>query len=195
MKPIVFHVEAAGEFRSVEFTFASEPEVRRVRSWRKMTSATDAGEFAALAAKRWFYYTRQGATVASLDELRRAIMRNPRAELAFLLVASAEWARVAPILRTCGLVSEAERSSLLALCIEWSRYQEAHGKVRSLGTIVQKGPTKIPIVNPYLMVANHAMALCLKLWAELGLTPSSRSRLAAIPAGDMPELSKWGGDL
>jgi hypothetical protein len=93
MKPIVFHVEAAGEFRPVEFTFASESEVRRVRSWRKMTSATDAGEFAALAAKRWFYYTREGATVESLDELRAAIKRNERAELAFLMVASAEWAK------------------------------------------------------------------------------------------------------
>src|SRR5712692_1654032 len=92
-KPIVFHVEAAGEFRPVEFTFASEPEVRRLRSWRRMTPATDAGEFAALAAKRWFYYTRQGATVASLDEMRAAIRRNERAELAFLLVASAEWAK------------------------------------------------------------------------------------------------------
>jgi hypothetical protein len=56
-----------------------------------MTPTTDAGEFAALAAKRWFYYTREGATVASLAELRTAIRRNQSAELAFLLVASAEW--------------------------------------------------------------------------------------------------------
>ena len=93
MKPIVFHVEAAGEFRPVELTFATESEVRRVRAWRKMTPATDASEFAALAAKRWFYYTREGATVASLGELRTAIRRNERAEIAFLLVASAEWAK------------------------------------------------------------------------------------------------------
>lgn len=93
MKPIVFHVEAAGEFRPVELRFASEPEVRRVRLWRKVTPATDAGEFAALAAKRWFYYTREGAAVACLDEMRAAIRRNERAELAFLMVASAEWAR------------------------------------------------------------------------------------------------------
>ena len=91
MKPIVFHVEAAGEFRPVELTFADESEVRRVRGWRKTTPATDAGEFAALAAKRWFYYTRERATVASLAELRAAIRRNERAELAFLMVASAEW--------------------------------------------------------------------------------------------------------
>lgn len=92
MKPIIFHVEAAGEFRPVELAFDNESEVRRVRAWRKTTSATDAGEFAALAAKRWFYYTREGATVASLAELRSAIRRNERAELAFLMVASATWA-------------------------------------------------------------------------------------------------------
>src|SRR5215210_1403109 len=58
-----------------------------------MTPATDAGEFAALAAKRWFYYSREGATVASLNELRTAIRRKGRAELAFLLVAYADWAK------------------------------------------------------------------------------------------------------
>jgi hypothetical protein len=93
VKAAVFHVESAGEFRPVELTFATEEEVRRVRAWRKMTPTTDAGEFAALAAKRWFYYTREGATVASLAELRTAIRRNQRAEIAFLLVASAEWAK------------------------------------------------------------------------------------------------------
>src|SRR5256885_8082263 len=93
MKPIVFHVEAAGEFRPVELTFATESEVRRVRAWRKMIPATDAGEFAALAAKRWFYYKREGATVGSLTNLRAAIRRNERAEIAFLLVASAEWVK------------------------------------------------------------------------------------------------------
>jgi hypothetical protein len=91
MKPIVFHVEAGGQFRPVELTFASESEIKRVRAWRKTSPATDAGEFAALAAKRWFYYSREGATAASLDGLRDAIAQNERGEFAFLLVASAEW--------------------------------------------------------------------------------------------------------
>ena len=93
VKPIVFHVEAAGEFRPVELTFASESEVRHVRSWRKMTEGTDAGEFAALAAKRWFYYSREGATVVSLGKLNAAIRKNNRAEIAFLLIASANWTK------------------------------------------------------------------------------------------------------
>ena len=67
--PIIFHVEAAGEFRPVELTFASEAEVRRVRAWRKMTPATDVGEFAALAAKRWFYYT--GAMASETQHIQQ----------------------------------------------------------------------------------------------------------------------------
>jgi len=93
MKTLIFHVEAAGEFRPVELMFATESEVRRVRAWRKRTPATDAGEFAALAAKRWFYYAREGSTVSSFEEMRAAIKRNERSQLAFLLVASAEWGK------------------------------------------------------------------------------------------------------
>ena len=63
MKPLTFHVEAAGEFRPVELKFATEAHVRSVRSWQKLKPA-DAGEFAALAAKRWFYYAREDSAFA-----------------------------------------------------------------------------------------------------------------------------------
>jgi P27 family predicted phage terminase small subunit len=109
-------------------------------------------------------------------------------------VARKEWARVAPILRLCGLVSEGERSALLALCQQWSRYLEATSKVRSLGMIVKK-PSGIPVTNPYLAVSDHALAACHKLWAELGLTPSGRSRMAALPLAEPQEASKWAGLL
>jgi hypothetical protein len=92
VSPIIFHVEAAGGYRPVELTFAAESEVRRLRTWRKTMPVTDATEFAALAAKRWFYYSREGATIDSLAGFHTAIRKNARAELAFLLVASANWA-------------------------------------------------------------------------------------------------------
>jgi hypothetical protein len=93
MKPIIFHVEAGGQIRPVELAFATEAEVKRIRTWRGIKPATDAGEFAGLAAKRWFYYARDGATMPSLDKLRNAIGRNGRGEFAFLMVASAAWAK------------------------------------------------------------------------------------------------------
>jgi P27 family predicted phage terminase small subunit len=121
---------------------------------------------------------------------------EPPTEIAEDVVASAEWRRVAPMLRLCGLVSRVERASLLALCQQWSRYLEALGKVRTLGMVVKK-PSGIPVVNPYLSVSDHALALCVRLWAELGLTPSARARLAAIPASELleSEFNKWEGLL
>jgi hypothetical protein len=92
VKPLVFHIEAAGESRPVELKFATESEVRGVRAWNK-TKPTDAGEFAALAAKRWFYYAREDSAIESLTDLKKAIRRNERSELAFLLLATAPWAR------------------------------------------------------------------------------------------------------
>jgi P27 family predicted phage terminase small subunit len=76
-------------------------------------------------------------------------------------------------------VTEADRSALVALCLEWGRYLEA--TIRSGGLVVttRKGQ---PMISPWYRVATRALAACLKLWPELGLTPSSRSRVTAAPA-------------
>ena len=108
--------------------------------------------------------------------------------------ATAEWSRVVPMLRICGMVGNAERSALIALCQQWSRYLEAQQKVRSLGMIVKK-PSGIPITNPYLAVCDHALSQCHKLWSELGVTPSGRSRISALALAEPQEVSKWAGLL
>jgi phage terminase small subunit len=42
------------------------------------------------------------------------------------------------------------------------------------------------MANPYLGVATKALSACARLWPELGLTPSSRSRVKAPAAADDP---------
>jgi P27 family predicted phage terminase small subunit len=101
---------------------------------------------------------------------------TPPAELAGNLRAQAEWVRLAPMLRTARQITEADRGALLALCLEWARYLEAMSHVATLGMVV-KAPSGYPITNPYLAIATKALANCNKLWPELGLTPSSRSRV------------------
>lgn len=118
----------------------------------------------------------------------------PPSEVSVDPVASTEWRRVVPILRTCGLASQAERSALIALCQQWSRYLEAQTKIRDLGMIVKK-PNGGLMTNPYLFVADRALAHCHKLWQELGLTPSGRARLSALSSIDPPQVSKWAGLL
>src|SRR5262245_18124852 len=57
---------------------------------------------------------------------------TPPAELEADAAAASEWRRVAPLLRVCRIISEAERPVLLALCQEWSRYQSFTRQARAL---------------------------------------------------------------
>ena len=128
-------------------------------------------------------------TIAVADET----FDTPPAELQGDTAAGAEWRRVAPILRAAGLVTPTERGALIALCQQWSRYIAAHAQVMALGMCIdtRKGPTP----NPYLFVADRALAHCSRLWSELGLTPSGRARAKKVPAADDKKPSKWAGLL
>jgi P27 family predicted phage terminase small subunit len=117
---------------------------------------------------------------------------QPPEELAGDAAAIAEWARVVPTLRVIGIIAAIERSALIALCQHWSRYVDAHQHIRTEGMVIpgEKGP----IINPYLMVADQAFKNCKTLWVEFGLTPSSRSKISAIPKPETV-VSKWAGLL
>ncbi len=95
-------------------------------------------------------------------------------------VALKEWARVSPLLETARVTTEADRGALIALCQQWSQYLDATRQTARVGMVVMT-PSKYPIVNPYLSIANRALLNCVKLWAELGLTPSSRTRVSTVP--------------
>jgi len=103
---------------------------------------------------------------------------------------AAEWRRLAPKLRTARQITDADRGALLALCQQWSRYQEATAKVQTLGMVVRT-PSGYPIISPYLSIANKALAACTKLWAELGLTPSSRSRVTLVGQAEPDEFDAF----
>jgi P27 family predicted phage terminase small subunit len=105
----------------------------------------------------------------------------PPAELADHPHAAGEWRRLAPLLRTSRTVTDADRSALVALCLEWARYLDATASIKRLGLVVTT-KSGYPMANPYLPIATRALAACNKLWPELGLTPSSRSRVVAAPA-------------
>jgi P27 family predicted phage terminase small subunit len=90
------------------------------------------------------------------------------------------------MLRDCKQITDADRDSLIAVCLEWSRYLDATRRVRTSGMVVAS-PSGYPIQNPYISIAKGALAACCRLWAELGLTPSSRSRVRVEGSGPGPE--------
>jgi P27 family predicted phage terminase small subunit len=105
-----------------------------------------------------------------------ASLDTPPPELDGHADAIAEWTRLAPMLRKARHITQADRGALIALCLEWSRYLDATRQVAKLGLVV-KAPSGYPMTNPFLSIATRALAGCNKLWPELGLTPSSRSRV------------------
>ena len=109
---------------------------------------------------------------------------EPPPELAEHATAAAEWRRLAPMLRAVRVITEADRSALVALCMEWGRYLDAMVQVKRSGMVIQVPKSGYPITNPYLAIATRALAGCQRLWPELGLTPSSRSRVQTV--GPLP---------
>ena len=77
-------------------------------------------------------------------------------------VARAEWNRIVPVLLACGMATAADRALLIAYCANWARWlaeYEAHD----------------------WDAAHKAFSHLVRAAVELGLTPSSRSRVHAVP--------------
>ncbi len=92
------------EPRPVELMFGREADLHLLREWRlppKLLDhepARDAVDFVRLATERWRYHRRNGHIATSALELRDAGARQSSEELAFLLLARAEWSTRSPIL-------------------------------------------------------------------------------------------------
>lgn|SRR5262245_8371195 len=97
-------------------------------------------------------------------------------ELIGLEDAIAEWRRLSPMLRRARQITDADRAALIALCLEWSRYLDATRQLKTKGLVVE-APSGYLMANPLIAIATKALHGCNRLWPELGLTPSSRSRV------------------
>ena len=115
---------------------------------------------------------------------------DPPPELTGDRRAKAEWRRLVPMLRDCGLISQAERGALISLCQQWSTYLEARVMLKRKGLTTDQGR-----VSPFVDIADRALGHCHRLWHELGLTPSGRAKVARVPAARTEPASKWGGLL
>lgn len=106
-------------------------------------------------------------------------------------VARAEWDRVAPGLVSSGQVTTVDRAMLIGYCQKWAQWQ-AIETAASAHPFIVKGPDGRPIPNPALGLAFKAYNLLLRSAAELGMTPSARSRVMVATAEAAP-VSKWVG--
>lgn len=93
-------------------------------------------------------------------------------------IAQEEWRRVFPILSAAKVIKAPEAALLTAYCEAFETYQRAADMSRGKGFIV-KAPNGCPMISPLFTVLSRARADMVRLMAELGITPSSRSRVQA----------------
>jgi P27 family predicted phage terminase small subunit len=76
-----------------------------------------------------------------------------------------------------GMVKRLDIGVFAAWVGAYAIWEDAKQRVSRFGTMVRSPVQNVPIQNPYLAVVNKQALLMAKLSAELGFTPSARSRV------------------
>ena len=61
-------------------------------------------------------------------------------------------------------------------------YRAAHVALQTEGMIVKAPKTGVPMISPYLSIANNQAALLIKAAIEMGFTPASRTKVSTKQA-------------
>jgi len=91
-------------------------------------------------------------------------------------VARREWRRISGPLHQAGLLTVADRAALAAYCQAFGRWVEAEERLKETPVLLRT-PSGYAQQSPWLSIANKQLELMGRYMAELGLTPSARTRL------------------
>lgn len=100
-----------------------------------------------------------------------------------------KWDELVAELYPAGLLTTIDVDSLAFYCVLYGRWKRAERIVREKGEVIKTTNGNI-IQNPYLSIANRALSQMTKISAEFGMTPSSRTRIAAQPPEQESELEQ-----
>lgn len=94
--------------------------------------------------------------------------------------AQEHWPLVADQLTDAGILSNIDGPALALYCEAFARWRHANDQVVKFGPVV-KAPSGFPVQSPFLSISNKSWEQMAKMLVEFGMTPSSRSRVNAIP--------------
>jgi P27 family predicted phage terminase small subunit len=104
----------------------------------------------------------------------------PRPPKSLDKIARKEWIKKAKRLHPAGLLTEIDLTALEAYCVTYATWVAAREHLAEHG-MVMRAASGYPLQSPYLAIANKAMVEMRKWIVEFGMTPSSRSRVEAVP--------------
>ena len=92
-------------------------------------------------------------------------------------VARAEWTRgIVPAIRG-GQITGADRTLAIAHCDLWATWRSQLAEAAQHAHVIAAGPNRYPMPNPARVMSHKTLQLLTKVDAELGLSPTSRSRV------------------
>src|SRR3984893_10301717 len=97
--------------------------------------------------------------------------------------ARAKFTAMALMLARAGVMTELDAGALARYAVVWCRWVDVEAEVKRRGPVVKTEGGNI-IQNPFLSVANKCLLQMAQLESEFALTPSSRSRIRAVPPAD-----------
>lgn len=103
--------------------------------------------------------------------------KAPRCPAHLPAEAKREWKRRVAELHEAGAVSPCHIAVLCAYCEAWARYVKASKNVQEFGEVIVSPKTKTIYASPYLHILTAAEKQMVAYAAELGITPSSQSRI------------------
>lgn len=95
--------------------------------------------------------------------------------------ARAEWRRMAKELEPLGILATIDKAVFAVYCEAFSTWAQASRKIQEMG-MVRITKNGFAEQNPYFPIANKAKEQMMKALVELGMTPSSRSRVKTTEA-------------
>lgn len=100
-----------------------------------------------------------------------------------------EWHRITKELHELRIITVIDRVALVAYCQAWADYIKACEQILEEGEVLisDKGNA---YQNPWTGIRTNAMDRLLRISAEFGMTPSSRSRLKVQTASEDDEIKK-----
>lgn len=104
--------------------------------------------------------------------------------------AKAEWVRMSQELASVGILTVIDKTVFAMYCQAWSQWVNACLIIRQQGLIF-KAPSGYPIQTPWFSIKNKAEAQMIKCLMEIGMTPSSRSRVKAVAPKTEDELEAF----
>ena len=102
--------------------------------------------------------------------------------------AQKEWKRLCPMLERLRVLTEADGMALAILCVDYSILLQAQESLAKAGLLTKTQKTGAIHQSPLLNIIAVTTDRVTRSLREFGLTPASRSRVAATAEPDMDDL-------